>query len=226
MLAPEVLILIAGCCVVAVVAYVTYANHVNRKRRLAGLHEAAERMGLQVLDDPDGEVFRHFDNFKLFSDGYQHKITNLIVVDSEDVKISIFDYRYKTNPTGKGPTIHDQTVIALQSPQLNCPEIMMRPETFADKIDSALGFQNRGYDMRSEFSKRFILNGPDEDAVRSFFTLRVLEFFEQQPNFSLEAWEDTLFFYHRRKLCKPDELEELLARARETFSVLPKTNAQ
>ena len=224
MLKPEVLITVAGCIVVALIAIAAYTKRANLRRRVAAIKERANQMGLQVIDDADGHVYRQFQNFKLFADGAKRQITNLIVVDSENVRVLLFDYRYVTNPTGKGTTTHDQTVVATQSKQLDCPEILMRPETFADKIDSALGFRPRGYDLDPEFSKVFILNGPDEAAIRSFFTPEVLKFFEQHPHDSVEAWEDTLFFYRPRKLCTPDELEGLLAKAREAVGVLSKAN--
>ena len=224
MLTPPVLITIAACSVIAIVAIAAYTKRANRKRRIVGLKEQADQMRLQITDDPDGQVFRQFDNFKLFADGAKRQITNLIVVEREHVKFSIFDYRYATNPTGKGTTTHDQTVIAIQSQQLDCPEILMRPKTFADKIDSSLGFQPGSHDLNPEFSKAFILNGPDEAAIRGFFTPKVVDFFQQHPNNSVEASDDTLFFYRSRKLCKPDELEDLLAQSREIFGVLTEAN--
>ena len=94
-----------------------------------------------------------------------------------------------------------------------------------DRIDSKLGYQNGGYDLAPKFSKLFILNGPDEPAIRSFFTPAVLDFFERHPKYSLEASGDTIFFYHTRKLCQPEELKDLLAQAREASSVLTEATA-
>ena len=224
MLASQVLIAIAGCSAVLTLAVVIYRKRVNRKRRLADLPLEAKKLGLQITDAPDGEVFRQFDNFKLFAVGDRRRIKNLIVADREDVKISIFDYHYRI-ASGRHARTQNQTVVAIQSQQLRCPEIMMRPEEWGDKIDAALGFQTRGYDLHREMSKIFILNGPDEAAIRSFFTPEVLEFFEHYPNISVEALGDTMFFYRARKLCEPDELKNLLAQANETFDVLKKANA-
>ena len=225
MLTPEVLITIAGCSVVALFAIVAYTKRSNRKRRVVAFNEQANQMGLQILDDPDGQVLRQFDNFKLFSQGNKRQITNLIEADGQDVKILIFDYRFSTNPTGKGSTAHEQTVVALKSRLLRCPEILVRPKTLADKLDSASGFQPNSFDLNSEFSKLFVLNGPDEAAIRNFFTPAVLDFLKRHPKDSLEAKDDTLFFYRVRTLCKSTELEDLLAQARELFGVLTKANA-
>ena len=144
--------------------------------------------------------------------------------DSGDVKISIFDYRFTTG-SGKNSTTHSQTIIALQSQQLRCPEFTMRPEVFFDKIGSAMGFQDLDFDSHPQFSKLFVLKGPDEAAIRSFFTPTVLEFFEGQSKISLEASDDTMFFYRNRTLRKPEELKDLLSQAYEAFGVLTDATA-
>ena len=224
MTTSDILMIVAGCGIVFATALAVYAKIANRKRRIAGIKEQANQMGLQVIDEPDGKVLRRFDSFKLFDHGVKPRLTNLIVVDSKDSKISIFDYRFVTNPTGKGGTTHNQTVVAIQSQQLACPEIMMRPKTFADKIDSKIGFRPPDYGLPAKFTKQFVLHGPDEAAIQSFFTSKVIEYFQRHPKDSLEAREDTLFFYRNRTLRKSDELKDLLAQAHEVFGVLTEAN--
>ena len=196
-----------------------YWSYISGKRRTAAFKEQAEQMGLRFVDDPGGEAYHQFDRFKLFNRGRSRRMTNLVEGDSGDVKISIFDYRFTTG-SGKNSTTHNQTIIALQSQQLRCPEFTMRPEGFFDKIGSAIGFKDINFDTHPDFSKLFVLKGPDEAAIRSYFTPTVLEFFESHPKISLEASDDTMFFYRNRTRRKPEELKDLLAQAYEAFGVL------
>ena len=206
---------LAGCLI--------YWSHVSSKRRTEAFKEQADQMGLRFVDNPDSQAYQQFDSFKLFNRGRSRRMTNLVEGDSGDVKISIFDYRYTTG-SGKNSTTHNQTIIALQSQQLHCPEFTMRPEGFFDKIGSAMGFQDLNFDTHPEFSKLFVLKGPDEEAIRNYFKPTVLEFFERNPNNSLEASNDTMFFYRNRKRREPEELKDMLSQAYEAFGVLAEAN--
>ena len=208
----------------AFVGGLLYWSHVSNKRRTEAVRAQAEQMGLRFVDDPNSHASGQFQSFKLFSCGRGRKMSNLIEGDSGDVKISIFDYRFVTG-SGKHSTTHLQTIIALQSEQLRCPEFTMRPEGFFDKIGSAMGFQDIDFDSHPTFSKMFVLKGPEEAAIRSYFAPTVLEFFENHPQDSIEARNDTMFFYRARKLRKPEELKELLSQAYEAYGVLTEANA-
>ena len=101
----------------------------------------------------------------------------------------------------------------------------MRPEGFLDKIGGALGFQDINFDTHPEFSKLFVLKGPDETAIRSYFAPTVLEYFEGHAGNSLEGYGQTMFFY-RSNLCrKPEELKDMLSEAYEAYGVLTEANA-
>ena len=197
----------------------------RRIKRVADYRIEAELMGLQFVEDPDGKAYHQFDTFKLFKRGKKRRVTNLVEGDSGDVKISIFDYQFLTGGK-KSKVLYRQTVVALRSDQLRFPEFSIRPEIFLDKLGPALGLQNLDFDTHPEFSKRFVLEGPDEAAIRSYFTPAVLEFFERNPTHSLEAHKDTLFFYHENKLSKVEELKDLLAQAYEAFNTLKEANTQ
>jgi len=192
-------------------------------RRKTAFQEHADQLGLKFVGDPGGDAYHQFDSFRLFSRGRSRKIRNLIEGDSDDVKISIFDYRYTTG-SAKNSKTHGQTVAALRSPSLNCPEFMMRPEGFLDKIGNAIGLQDIDFDTHPEFSKLFVLKGADEASIRSYFSPPVLAFFEQQGGKSLEGRNDTVFFYRPGRLCKPDELKDLLSQACEAFGTLVEAN--
>ena len=195
------------------------------KRRVVDLREQAKALGLQFIEDPNGEAYHQFDHFKLFKRGRKRRVSNLIEGDSGDVKISIFDYQFLTGGK-KSRQLHRQTIIALRSKQLRFPEFRMRPEIFLDKLGPTLGLQDLDFDTHPEFSKLFVLAGPDEATIRNFFSPKVLEFFERNPNNSLEAYNDTMFFYRECKLRKPEELKDLLTQAYKAFGALQEADAQ
>ena len=103
-----------------------YSMHAAKKRRERFI-EAAQEMGLQSYPDGDPELMNRFAGFKLFSRGRARKMKNVIQGDSGEVKIATFDYQFTTG-RGKQTRTHYQSVVSLQSNEIQCPEFTMRPK--------------------------------------------------------------------------------------------------
>jgi len=205
------------------VGAVMWWSHLAEKKRTAAFEEHAVQLGLHFVDDPTSQAYSQFEGFKLFSRGRRQKIRNLIEGDSGDVKISIFDYNFVTGG-GKSTKHHNQTIVALQSHLLNCPEFSMRPQGFFDKIGGVLGLQDIDFESHPEFSKLFVLKGPDETAIRNYFAPTVLDYFEGHAGNSLEGAGQTMFFYRSEVCRKPEELRDMLSEAYEAYGVLTEAN--
>lgn len=219
-----VLVFVGIAGVIALMAGAIYWSYVAQKKRTAAFEEHAVLLGLHFVDDPEGQAYHQFDGFKLFNRGRSRKMRNLIEGDSGDVKISIFDYYFVTG-SGKNSRHHHQTVIALQSHLLSCPEFAMRPQGFLDKIGSAMGFQDIDFDTHPDFSQQFVLQGPEEAAIRSYFAPTVLEYFEGHAGNSIEGYGQTMFFYRSNVRRKPEELKDMLSEAYAAFGVLTEANS-
>jgi hypothetical protein len=71
-----------------------------------------------------------------------------------------------------------------------------------------------------DFSDNYLLKGSDEDAVRKFFTPRVLEYFQANHGLSVEVFNGTLVFFRLGELVKPDDIKTLIDNAMEVHQVL------
>ncbi len=91
----------------------------------------------------------------------------------------------------------------------------MRQQGFFDKFGKALGFQDIDFTSHPKFSKMFVLQGPNEEVVRKFFTPSLLEFFETQDNVSVAGGFGRVMMYNGRKLLPPEEVKDALAKAYE-----------
>ena len=192
-----------------------YSLYANKKRR-EDLQASADELGLTFFPEGDDALFDRLSAFRLFGMGRGRRMKNLIQGDSGEVRIAIFDYQYTTG-SGKNSQTHHLSIASLQSSQLNCPDFTMRPEGFFDKIGSALGFQDIDFESQPQFSKLFVLQSSNEEAVRKYFRPALLEFFETKPGISVEAQPGMMFFYRPRKRIKPHEIKDLLAQAYEVF---------
>ncbi len=197
---------------------ILYSMHAAKKRR-EGFVEAAQEMGLQSYPDGDSQLMERFAGFKLFSQGRARKMKNVVQGDSGEVKIAIFDYQFTTG-RGKQQRTQNQSVVSLQSHEIQCPDFTMRPENMLDKIGSAIGLQDIDFDTHPIFSKMFVLKSSNETAIREYFNAALLEFFETKKGISVEAATGALFFYRPGKKIKPDEVKDYLAQAYEVYGAM------
>ena len=73
------------------------------------------------------------------------------------------------------------------------------------------------------FSKKYIVLGSHEAAVRQVFNGRLLEFFEQHPGRCLEATDDRLLLYQPTKRLPPAEFPTLLESGLTVLSLIHAT---
>jgi hypothetical protein len=214
-----VVIIVLVFAAILFVGVAIYWAYVADKKRTEAFADKAADLGLTFMPAGGEALLSRFGGFKLFSTGRARKLKNVIEGDAGDVAITIFDYQYTTG-SGKHQQTHNQTVVSLRSALLACPDFRMRPEGFFDKVGSAMGFQDIDFDSHPEFSKLFVLQGSNEEAIRNYFKPTLLEFFETKKGISLEAHRDTMFFYTARTRAKADQIKDLLSDAYEVYGVL------
>ena len=115
----------------------------------------------------------------------------------------------------------EQTVIWFRSPQLSLPSFVMRPEHVFHKIGSAFGYQDIDFESNrtaADFSKKYLLRGGDEHAIRSLFKDNVLNFFATHPGrLVLEGRDDRLILYRPAQLIRPENISVFLEEGLEVF---------
>ena len=212
------IVVIVGIAVFVVGALV--AGHMMEKQRRDAFAQAADSLGLSFSAEGSSTFFSHMEHFPLFDKGHSKKLRNLIQAETEEVRISIFDYKYTTG-SGKNQSTHHQTVVSLESQLFNIPTFKMRPEGMFDKVGSALGFQDIDFDTHPDFSNQFVLQGPDEDRIRKFFDGKLLTFFEGMRGLCVETKSHgALIFYRNRKRTKPEEIRTKLEEAYRIFNMM------
>lgn len=211
-------ILVIIFLIVSFVGMLVYAQWAEKQRKLA-MAEVAASLGLEYFPDGAPDLLNDISDFRLFQLGGNRKQTKVISGETDDVRIAIFDYRYTTG-SGKHQSTHFQSVIVLQSPQLQIPTFNMRPEGMFDKLGGALGFQDIDFPSHPNFSKMFVLQGPEETQIRDFFDDELLSQFEQLDGYTIAGRNGALLMYRNGKRLKPDQIKEYLAKAYEVFGWL------
>ncbi len=196
------------------------------KKRTEGLQRAADEMGLDFRKDGDPALQQRLSGFQLFNQGRARKLRNLVVGDSGDINISIFDYQFTTG-SGKHQHTASQTVVCLASPLLEIPSFTLRPESMFDKIGGVLGLQKDiNFEQFPNFSRIYLLKSDNEVAVRDLFHSELVLSLEKNKRICIEAASGNVIIYNARQRKKPEQLKELFGEALEYFNQLTKQDAR
>jgi hypothetical protein len=207
--------------VVAVVALggvIFYINYLAEKKRTEAMRREAEELGFDFTAADRAKLFNRLLEFHLCSQGHGKRIYNVLRGESNDLRVTIFDYRYTTGGGKHGHT-SNQTVVCFQMKGPGLPSFFLRPETFLDRIGGLFGFQDIDFDEHPVFSKKYLLRGRDAPAIRESFTEEVLTFYESVAGVSTEANGNRLLYYRHGKRVKPLEIREFLEEGFKALAV-------
>ena len=189
------------------------------QKRTEGLEELAGSMGLEFLAKGDMNLQGRLASFQLFNQGRARKLRNLMVGETDEVAIAIFDYQYTTG-SGKNTHTWKQTVALLESDTLRVPPFTMRPESIFHRLGEVFGLQDIDFESHPEFSKMFLLKSDHEDQVREYFDDSILNFFETQKGLSVEANPGRIIFYQSGRSKKVAQIRDFFETAYQAYGVL------
>ncbi|MEE3284017.1 MAG: hypothetical protein VX311_05490 [Planctomycetota bacterium] len=216
------LVLVHGSWISVAIAWMLIARHYNRVReekRTNALGEIAGELELKFLAEGDEALTERLASLPLFNIGRNQTLSNLVVADTAEVQVALFDFKYVTG-RGKSKRVRRQTVVAVQATELRMPAFHLRPErTLVDALGSLVGMQDIDFDDHPGFSKAFVLKSPEEQEARDFFDHGLLDCFVSRPDVSFEALSG-LFVYFRRWKEVDAQAPKVKAFLGEGFSVL------
>src|ERR1044072_683726 len=173
---PIIAILFFVFIIALVIGLVIYNSKKEKERTLA-MQQVAQQMGWAFAPVAQLNMIPHTGYFNLFNNGHSKGIKNMIYGEINGVKAAVFDYRY-TVGHGKNSHTYIQSVLYFETPKLQLPMFTLSPENFMHRFISALGYQDIDFAQRPEFSKRYLLRGQDEQAIRRTFADHILAFYE------------------------------------------------
>lgn len=193
---------------------ILWSMHREKKRKQA-LEQAANDLGLAFSPQLSQVDDSAFSAFPLAQIGHGRKASSAVVADSGELRMVIFDYVYTTG-SGKNKSTHRQSVVLASSASLQLPEFTLAPEHFFHRIADIFGFKDIDFEDDKDFSDRFLLKGPNEQAVRELFARERREAFKKLQHISVQGRGNSFIFYQvglRR------DAEHLRALMEEGFTV-------
>ncbi len=204
-----VLIVAAIVGVLALIGTIIVIARNIAKKRSEALQAAAEHMKFTFSRKGDPDLLDRLKGLHLFSQGHSKKITNVLMGKAGALDVAVFDYAYTTGG-GKHSQHWRQTVILFESDDMRLPEFTLRPENVFHKIGQVFGYKDIDFDSHPEFSKRYLLRGENEEAVRATFGHDARSFYESDLKLSTEAAGPQLIHYRSGKRVSPDEISQFI----------------
>jgi MFS superfamily sulfate permease-like transporter len=109
------------------------------------------------------------------------------------------------------------SVLFISHLEEHLPEFRLEKEGFFDKF---LKNDDINFESHPNFSKNYLLRGPDEGAIRAFFTEEMIEFFEDNQGFNVESKGDKILIYRDLGLTSPVDVEVEFRFAEKLFSII------
>ena len=185
-------------------------NFRKEKQRRLALAAVAQRLGLEFQENATTLAATDYRNLHIFTQGRERAYRNILTGKPDGTAgIIICDYQYTTGD-GRNTRTCRQTVALLTYAKGDLPRFELRPETVFDKIGSVFGYQDIDFKESPVFSKRYLLRGPDEAAVRALFGLNLRQYFESHPDWCVDGRGPWLAAYRHGRLVQPEAFPAFL----------------
>lgn len=209
--------------IILLVALILVAVWYYEKKRSAALEAVAGALNFSFSLKGDASLPAKHQHFHLFAKGHSKKTRNVMRGKSGALEVTIMDYKY-TVGSGRSSNTYAQTVIAVKS-DLDLPAFNLGPEYLFHKIGSVFGYQDIDFNTHPDFSRQYLLRGPDEEAVRKFFDPELLEFFEKREGISVEAMGNEFIYYAKNKKTAPKDIQASLQDAINLYGLIKRTHS-
>lgn len=176
-------------------------DYFRKQWRLKQMRDAAARLGYEFQEE-ELNPLNALGEFALFHRGKLGRTTHLLRASVNGTAVTIFDHRYITGH-GRRQCTYSQSVLLLESDQLELPVFALRPEGLGAKLKGLRGQQDIDIEEQPGFSAAYVLQGPAEAQIRALFSGVQLAFFAQRPGLCVEGNGQRLLYYRARKRVSP-----------------------
>ena len=207
--------------IIGLIAVIGIYSWQKEKERTQALQLTASQLGWSFAASAPLNMIAGLERFALFNQGHSKQIKNFMYGEASGTKAAVFDYVYVTG-YGKHRQTHYQSVVYLEPVGLSIPNFSLRPEGILYKVFTAFGYQDIDFGQRPEFSKEYILRGPDEQAIRRTFNDGLLSFYETYPGTCTDGGGNQLFVYRGGYRFQPQEIQSYVGLGLNVVNLFPR----
>ena len=152
-----------------------------------------------------------FDNFVGFNFGMKSKIVhaqNIVSGKYEGVRLIYSEIIYDQTPETASAD-SQLSALLIKAPK-DIPVFILEREGFFEKLTDLAHRTDIDFEAHPVFSDKFLLKGPDEAAIRSFFHPGIIRKIEQYPHFHMESNGEAILLYRFDKSADDNSISELV----------------
>lgn len=187
------------------------------RRRTRALMEHGTSLGFRQEPVLPGELDGFASATEVMNIGRRHQARNILRREVPPLDVVLFDYRY-TVGSGKHSNTIDQTIAVFRSNRLRNPPFVIKPEGFFSRVGALIGVQDIDFEDSPEFSRKYVLQGPDEEAIRAFLTPARRDLITTFDRLCMQAHTGCFYFWFDRKRTRPAELQAFFEKAFTVYS--------
>lgn len=218
--------LLGGAWLVGIIAQATWWVNKHRSGKLALI---AEELHLHLTPAPKDDDWAAMQVFKFFRIGFDHSARNWMTGKLAGHDVAVLDYFFRRSDLPRDAPIrrscrdYHQTVVAFWnvSPKLPPFQLVTRESWW-----SHMGAKNRspkgcvkdlkvGKGINRDFYKNYLVGGPSEADLVSFFSPLLMEYFSAHRGWDVEAVDGHLLIYQETHVQAPVKLAAFLEEARQ-----------
>lgn len=217
----EELIPYAYCLAAAFIISIICSIISTRKHKKA-LQKAASKIGLSYEGNGTEAANDLLDSFSGFS---SISVRHFLEGKQRGKGVVIGEYVDRNNGSQKNRRYRDRfSIVAFHSDSLSIPNFILQPESFSFRLFEGIiakktSLKDINFSSHPDFSDNYILTGPNESAIREYFTPKLLKYFEANPGLCIHASQNALLFYRREYLVRPEDLKKFLSHGLEILHV-------
>jgi len=195
------------------------------KKRNTALEEFSRRRGLEYEEKDSYGIRAFFKDMKLFRIGGSRKSLNMMQRKEPEFDYSgIFDYHY-TVSTGQSSHTYKQTVYFRIHNELMLPAFQLFPEKWYHQVGKWFGMQDINFVEYPEFSKTYLLQGPQPVFIGKLFQdENLIRHFKAHPGWSVEAVGKYFVMYRNNTLQPVTQIASLMKTGDTLYQLLSERN--
>jgi hypothetical protein len=201
---------------------------IRARKRLEGLFELAQRLGLNFSAAEDYGLADRYGFLKQLAQGENRYARNVLSGTWQQNQVLAFDFHYETYTQGKsGRETHHHwfSFFILTLPSF-FSDLTIRRENFLTKVAEVFGYQDIKFES-AEFSRAFCVRSPDKKFAYDVCNAKMMEYLLANRDLSVEIENQVLALAFDTCL-SVEQVESNLQRLVEIRSRLPEylfTNA-
>ena len=208
-----------GVALVALVAGMIVFTRARARRRAEALERVCVGMGFAFEPKGDLDQLKALGDLPLFNHGGSRRARNIMTGRVAEDAVKVIDYQYTTGGGEHRKTV-TQTIALFPGGAHASPDLQLSPQNVFHKIGKAFGYQDIDFESNREFSSRYLLRGRDETAIRAALHPDTLDFFAQQPGWSVEVRSGSVVVYRAKRQYQPDTVSAFLEEAHAVLRAL------